>query len=115
MGAISAVFDRSAKRSSPPLYVGSVKPNIGHQEAGAGLAGLIKTILSLETGVIPPNINFETANSRLRLDESHFVVPTRPISWPTIGLRRASINSFGYGGNTRFFDVPIPDPTIKHH
>ena len=98
MSAIGAVFDRSTKRSSPPLYVGSVKPNIGHLEAGAGLAGMIKTVLTLEAGVIPPNINFRNPNPRLRLDELNFVVPTQPTPWPTRGLRRASVNSFGYGG-----------------
>lgn len=81
-----------------PLYIGSVKPNIGHLEAGAGLAGLIKTILTLEAGVIPPNINFVNANPKLRLEDYNFVIPTEPTPWPTQGLRRASVNSFGYGG-----------------
>lgn len=75
-----------------------MKPNIGHLEAGAGLAGLIKTVLTLEAGIIPPNINFITPNPKLRLDEYNFVVPTSPTPWPTQGLRRASVNSFGYGG-----------------
>lgn len=89
-----------------PLYIGSVKPNIGHLEAGAGLAGLIKTILTLEAGIIPPNINFVTANPKLRLDDYNFVIATEPTPWPTQGLRRASVNSFGYGG--RQFDIVDP-------
>ena len=95
-GAIGAVFDRSNK--TPPLYVGTVKPNIGHLEGAAGLAGIIKTVLSLEAGIILPNINFQIPNPKLRLAELNFIVPTVPIPWPTQGLRRASINSFGYGG-----------------
>lgn len=98
MSAISSVFGRSERRSSAPFYVGSVKPNIGHQEAGAGLAGVIKTILILEAGIIPPNINFESSNPILRLQEFHIEVPSQPTPWPTPGLRRASVSSFGYGG-----------------
>lgn len=80
------------------MYVGSVKPNIGHLEAGAGLAGVIKTVLTLETGVIPPNVNFLNPNPKLQLNAFNFVVPTKPTPWPVGGLRRASVNSFGYGG-----------------
>ena len=97
INAIRSQFKRS-EGNSAPLYVGSVKPNIGHLEAGAGLAGLIKTVLTLEAGVIPPNINFVTPNPKLNLDAANFIVPSQPTSWPTTGLRRASVNSFGYGG-----------------
>ncbi|KAL8727064.1 MAG: hypothetical protein Q9166_006307 [cf. Caloplaca sp. 2 TL-2023] len=98
VGAIASVFDRTSADCPAPLYIGSVKPNIGHLEAGAGLAGLIKTVFILETGVIPPQINFVNANPKLRLEERNFVVPTQATPWPTQGLRRASVNSFGYGG-----------------
>lgn len=97
MSAIASVFDRT-KAGSRPLLIGSVKPNIGHLEAGAGMAGLIKTILALESGTIPPNINFENANPRLGLAERNLKVVTEPTPWPSNGLRRASVNSFGYGG-----------------
>ncbi|KAL8653433.1 MAG: hypothetical protein Q9226_003851 [Calogaya cf. arnoldii] len=98
VASIGSVFDRTRQDRSVPLYIGSVKPNIGHLEAGAGLAGLIKTVLTLEAGIIPPNINYVSANPKLRLEERNFVVPTEPTVWPTQGLRRASVNSFGYGG-----------------
>ena len=52
-----------------PLIVGSVKSNIGHLEAASGLAGVIKTSLALETGLIPPNFNFERANKDIPLDK----------------------------------------------
>ena len=100
--AIAATFDRASKQSSPPLYIGGVKPNIGHLEAGAGLAGIIKTILTLEAGVIPPNVNFENPNPRIQLNKFNFAIPTESILWPTQGLRRASVNSFGYGGTCSF-------------
>lgn len=52
-----------------PLLVGSVKTNVGHLEAASGLTGLVKTIYALENGVIPPNINFETPNKDIPLEE----------------------------------------------
>ena len=97
VSAIASVFDRT-KAGCRPLLIGSVKPNIGHLEAGAGMAGLIKTILALESGVIPQNINFENPNPRLGLAERNLKVVTAPTPWPVSGLRRASVNSFGYGG-----------------
>ena len=80
------------------LYVGSVKPNIGHLEGASGLAGMIKTILSMEKGVIAPNIRFEQGNKNIDFDKWRIRIPTEPTPWPTAGLRRASVNSFGYGG-----------------
>ena len=82
-----------------PLYIGAVKSNIGHLEGAAGIAGLIKTILVLETGVIPPNANFKTVNRKIDTKESSLAFPTSPTTWPSLGVRRASINSFGYGGS----------------
>lgn len=79
------------------LFVGSVKSNIGHLEGASGLAGLIKVILSLEKGLIAPNIWFEKGNPAIDFDRSRIRVPTEMTSWPS-GLRRASVNSFGYGG-----------------
>ena len=102
LGALGATFGAAKRSNDQPLYVGSVKTNIGHLEAGAGLAGLLKSVLSLEHGVIPPSLNFKNPNPRLRLDEWNLKVPTALIPWPSDGsssLRRASINSFGYGGS----------------
>ena len=62
------------------------------------MAGLIKTILSLESGVIPGNILYKNPNPRLGLAERNLRVVQEPTPWPTEGLRRASVNSFGYGG-----------------
>ncbi|KAI1269336.1 hypothetical protein F5Y18DRAFT_95887 [Xylariaceae sp. FL1019] len=95
--AIAKVFG-SYHSPDFPLYVGSVKSNIGHLEAGAGLAGLTKTLYALEKGQVPPNIWFERANPKILLKEWNLAVPTELLPWPTNGLRRASINSFGYGG-----------------
>ncbi|KAI1371047.1 hypothetical protein F4677DRAFT_464565 [Hypoxylon crocopeplum] len=96
--AIRSVF-QEYRSSEDPMYVGAVKSNIGHLEAAAGVAAVIKVILCLERGIIPPNAGFETLNHRIQAEEWHLRFPSKPTPWPTRGLRRASINSFGYGGS----------------
>ena len=80
--------------------VGSVKSNIGHTDAAAGLAGIIKTALGLSLGVIPRTINFEQANARLKLENSPFAIAERNLEIPmTLGVDRyAGVSSFGIGG-----------------
>ncbi|KAJ8122817.1 hypothetical protein ONZ43_g1083 [Nemania bipapillata] len=99
LGALANTFGTTRRNTEQPLYVGSVKTNIGHLEGCAGLAGILKTIISLENGVIIPSLNYENPNPKLRLDDWHIRVPTELTAWPTNGLRRASVNSFGYGGS----------------
>lgn len=82
-----------------PLYVGAVKSNIGHLEGASGLAGLIKTVLVLERGIIPPNTNFEALNSNIDSEFLRIKFPLKATPWPVHGLRRASVNSFGFGGS----------------
>lgn len=98
MEAISTTFGLIDRDPDRPLYVGTVKPNIGHLEGCAGLAAVLKTVLTLESGIIPPNLNFEIPNPKLRLKEWGVEVPTKCTPWPQDGLRRASVNCFGYGG-----------------
>ncbi|CAG8960790.1 hypothetical protein HYFRA_00002327, partial [Hymenoscyphus fraxineus] len=104
--AIHSAFQESSTKDQP-LYVGAVKTNIGHCEGAAGVAGLIKAIMILEKGVIPPNTNFERPNPKILVDKWNIKVckfsftcffPLEPTPWPTDGLRRASVNSFGFGG-----------------
>ncbi|KAJ5671786.1 Acyl transferase/acyl hydrolase/lysophospholipase [Penicillium longicatenatum] len=89
--AIGRVF-RKARSSEEPLYVGSVKANIGHLEGASALASLVKSILILEKGIIPPNALFEKINPTID-------IPIENTPWPTPGLRRISVNSFGFGGS----------------
>lgn len=67
LGAISGTFAET-RTSDVPLYVGSIKTNIGHLEGCAGIAGLVKGVLMLEKGLIPPNLYFENANPKIDLD-----------------------------------------------
>ncbi|MGX4733426.1 amino acid adenylation domain-containing protein [Kitasatospora griseola] len=80
-------------------YVGSVKTNIGHTEAAAGIAGLVKTVLALKHRRIPPHINLERPTDAIDWAALPFEVPTRAVEWPAHeGPARAGVNSFGFGG-----------------
>jgi acyl transferase domain-containing protein len=96
-GAIAAAFNSSASNDQP-VYIGSIKANVGHLEAAAGMAGLIKAVLMVENGVIPPAANFEKANPKIPLQEWNMRIATSLVPWPTTGVRRVSINAFGFGG-----------------
>ncbi|KAI1299034.1 hypothetical protein F5Y03DRAFT_254380 [Xylaria venustula] len=96
--AIKAVFDADSS-SRDPIYIGAIKSNIGHLEATAGIAGIVKAVLCLEKGIIPPNAGFETLNSKIQADVGRLRFPKTPTNWPKCGIRRASVNSFGYGGS----------------
>ncbi|MFE4053385.1 amino acid adenylation domain-containing protein [Streptomyces sp. YIM B13518] len=80
-------------------YVGSVKANIGHCESAAGVAGLIKTVLSLKHRTVPPHINLDEINPAIDLASLPYEIPTRAVPWPDHeGPARAGVNSFGFGG-----------------
>jgi iturin family lipopeptide synthetase A len=79
--------------------IGSVKSNIGHLEAASGVAGLIKTALSLKHRQIPPTLHFQTPNPQLELPKSPFYLASKLIPWPQNEFpRRAGVSSFGVGG-----------------
>jgi acyl transferase domain-containing protein/acyl-CoA synthetase (AMP-forming)/AMP-acid ligase II/acyl carrier protein len=81
------------------LYIGSVKTNIGHLEAAAGMAGLIKVVQMLTHEMIAPHINFRVPNALIAWDELPIVVPAAAVEWPRRDRRRvAGVSSFGFGG-----------------
>ncbi|KAJ5403181.1 hypothetical protein N7509_003052 [Penicillium cosmopolitanum] len=86
------------RTTSEPLLVGSVKANVGHLEACAGMAAFIKCVAILETGMIPPTPSCKTPNPEVKWNEWKLKVPTTLTRWPTQGLRRVSTQGFGYGG-----------------
>jgi acyl transferase domain-containing protein len=93
--------------------IGSVKTNIGHTDAAAGVAGLIKTVLTLQHGVIPPSLNFTAPNPHIDFEASPFVVATSTREWRTDeGIpRRAGVSSFGIGGtNAHVLLEQAPEP-----
>lgn len=97
INSIFNVFCNNVKRDQP-LYVGSIKANLGHCESASGLAGLIKTILALEKGVIPATPGILNIKEGLDLQKRNIQIPHQLKDWPASGVRRAAINSFGYGG-----------------
>jgi acyl transferase domain-containing protein len=79
--------------------LGSVKTNVGHLDAAAGAAGLIKVVLSLQHGQIPPSLHFQTANPEIDFASSPFFMNTSLRDWPLRGgPRRAGVSAFGVGG-----------------
>ncbi|SCL14833.1 Acyl transferase domain-containing protein [Micromonospora nigra] len=79
--------------------IGSLKSNVGHLEPAAGLAGVVKVVLALENGVIPPTLHVVRPNDHIRFEESPFFVVDRPVLWPRGGrVRRGAVSAFGMGG-----------------
>ncbi|WP_434042177.1 MULTISPECIES: type I polyketide synthase [Sorangium] len=79
--------------------LGAVKSNIGHLEAAAGVAGLIKAVLAMQHGVIPANQHYRTLNPRIDLAGTPFVLPTQNLPWAAGGKPRiAGVSSFGLSG-----------------
>ncbi|MFI6230388.1 SDR family NAD(P)-dependent oxidoreductase [Micromonospora echinospora] len=96
--ALTSVFgaNRDADR---PCALGSVKTNIGHLEMAAGIASLIKVVLTLQHGTIPPHLHLDTINPQTGLADAPFVLPATPLPWPAAERPRlAGVNSFGLGG-----------------
>lgn len=97
--ALANVFTKGKKRDSK-LHIGSVKTNIGHLEGASGLAGIIKATWALESKLIPPNMHFNKPNPEIEWEAWQLQIPTKPVEWWTqYDARRASVNSFGYGGS----------------
>ncbi|KAA8651304.1 Type I Polyketide synthases (Type I PKS) [Aspergillus tanneri] len=96
-GAIADAFGENIS-SERPLYIGSVKSNIGHLEGTSGIAGLVKSILMLEKGMIPAISGLEEVNKTIAMNHPDLVFPMDFCPWPSDGVRRLSINSFGFGG-----------------
>ena len=94
--------------------IGSVKTNIGHTEAAAGVAGLIKTALALKHGILPPSLHFDQPNPDIPFEELGLKVATEPISIP--GPSFAGVNSFGFGGANAHVVLGSPPVTesLRH-
>jgi acyl transferase domain-containing protein/acyl carrier protein len=98
--------------------VGSVKTNIGHIDAAAGVAGVIKTILALQHHLIPATLHYNRPNPQLEIEGSRFYIANRPIPWTSgaaVGVpRRAGVSSFGMGGTNAHLvieEAPAVEPS----
>ncbi len=91
------------------LYLGSIKPNVGHLESAAGMAGLVKAVLALKKAEIPPNYRFTDPNPAIPLDALNLEVPVVTTPFPQVnGQRRAIVNSFGFGGTNASVLIASP-------
>ncbi|GCE20005.1 hypothetical protein KDK_38050 [Dictyobacter kobayashii] len=87
----------SQRTPEQSCLLGAVKTNVGHLESAAGIAGLMKTVLSLQKGEIVPNLHFQKLNSHISFEDTTFAIPTRPQPWPA-ERRIAGVSAFGFGG-----------------
>jgi len=116
--ALGRVINADGKRGPERrAFMGSIKTNIGHLEAGAGIAGLIKATLVVQRRAIPPSLHFEVPNPQIDFQARRLAVPTKVEAWPS-GYDRAiaGVNSFGFGGTNAHVVIeeppspPVPDP-----
>lgn len=97
MKALGAVVGNN--RENSPCSIGSVETNIGHLEAAAGMAGLLKVILSLKHRMIPPNLHYHSPNPHISFEDLNLRVNNELTPWPAVsGAALAGVSSFGFGG-----------------
>ncbi len=115
--ALAEVYGQN-RSDAAPVALASVKTNIGHLEAAAGMAGLIKVILCLQHEAIPPHLHFAQLNPHISLSNTPFFIPTKTCAWPSTAQRRcAGVSSFGFGGTNAHVileeapTVPSVEPT----
>src|SRR5712671_4982204 len=99
------------RSADAPLSIGSIKTNLGHLETAAGVAGLLKAMLVLKHGQIPPSLHFETPSPHIDFEKLRLRVPTALEPFPNVpGERFAGVNSFGFGGANAHVILAEPPP-----
>ncbi|HAS83312.1 MAG TPA: hypothetical protein DCS43_11730, partial [Verrucomicrobia bacterium] len=112
--ALGAVFAKSHSNEQP-LRIGSLKTNFGHMESAAGIAGLIKAVLCVRYGEIPPHLHFKTPNPHIPWSELPIKIPTALEAWPTGQTPRiAGVSSFGFSGTNVHVIVEQSPVASKH-
>ena len=101
--------------SGDNVAVGSIKSQIGHLKAAAGIAGIIKSVMALHHRTIPPSAGFETPNPTVDWQNIPFFVPTSPLEWPEPAThpRRAGVSAFGFGGTN--FHIALEGYVPEYH
>ena len=110
--SLRAVYD-NGRLAGQPIAVGSVKTNVGHLEAAAGIASLIKVVLSLQHEEIPAQLHYQSLNPHIDLTDSSLQIATQKRPWPRSEQPRiAGVSSFGFGGTNVHIIVGDPQPKI---
>jgi acyl transferase domain-containing protein/thioesterase domain-containing protein len=113
VAALTQAFRATSARTGY-CALGAVKTNIGHLDSAAGVAGLIKAVLAVKHGLLPPSLNFTRPNPQIDFAGSPFYVNTTLAAWPQEGQpRRAGVSSFGIGGTNAHVVLeaaPAPGP-----
>lgn len=115
VAALSSVYQRDCLDSGW-CAIGSAKTNVGHLGSAAGVTGLIKAVLAIQHGIIPPSLNFDEPNPEIDFGRNPFFVNTAPLVWkaPAGHGRRAAVSSFGMGGtNAHVILEQAPDAVGK--
>ena len=96
---VEAIAATVGRRGAATCWLGSAKANLGHLEAAAGVAGLIKVVLALQHQAIPPQVHFSKLSPHISLDGTRLAIPTALTPWtPGAAPRCAGVSSFGVGG-----------------
>ena len=112
VAALNRVYG-AGRRGTRDVALGSVKSNVGHLGAAAGICGLIKAACSVRDGIIPASLNFSAPNPRLGLDDGPFYVADRTGPWPQAPApRRAAVSAFGIGGTNAHLILEQP-PVVR--
>ncbi|WP_052134609.1 type I polyketide synthase [Sphingomonas sp. 37zxx] len=107
--ALGAIF--AGRAAGDPLLIGAAKTNIGHLEAAAGIAGMIKAILQIEHGTLAPTLHGATPNPRIEWENAPFAVVRQRRCWPDRGRRIAGVSSFGISGTNAHVILAAPPPS----
>ncbi|RKH64619.1 type I polyketide synthase, partial [Corallococcus llansteffanensis] len=114
IAALTRAFRKTTERTGF-CGIGSLKTNLGHLDAAAGVAGLIKVVLSLQHGELPPSLHFERPNPEIDFERSPFFVNTALKPWPRGDApRRAGVSSFGIGGTNAHVVVEEAPAQAEH-
>jgi acyl transferase domain-containing protein len=114
VNALGAVFG-DHRFPEQPLILGAVKTNIGHTEAAAGIAGLIKTVLALHHEEIPANLHLQTPNPHINWQEWPIKLPSQALPWPKGKARVAGVSAFGFSGTNAHVIVADCPPNHTEH
>ncbi|MDF1813809.1 MAG: type I polyketide synthase, partial [Verrucomicrobiales bacterium] len=116
MNAAASVLGQGRDKNNP-LLVGSVKTNLGHLEAAAGMAGIIKTVLAMQNNRIPAHLHFETPNPHIAWDSQPVEVVSEERDWPREKTKIAGVSAFGMSGTNSHFILeapPVQQGTVPH-